>query len=73
MDTAKDLSTIQYYSVRDAADFMGLSEGLLNKLRVMGGGPPYFKLGRAVKYKRSDLVEWAEARKFLSTSQYDEL
>lgn len=44
--------------VREAADYVGLSKSTLDKLRCYGTGPGYFKLGRAVVYRKSDLDDW---------------
>lgn len=44
--------------VREAADYVGLSKSTLDKLRCYGTGPVYFKLGRAVVYRKSDLDDW---------------
>ena len=55
--------------VEDAARCLGLSPSYLNKLRVFGGGPAYHKLGRRVLYRRSDLEQWLNGRRFESTSE----
>lgn len=52
-----------------AAEFLGLSESTLAKLRLSGGGPQYCKLGRRVVYRRDDLLEWVSARVRRSTSE----
>lgn len=44
--------------VKEAADYVGLSKSTLDKLRCYGTGPVYFKLGRAVVYRKSDLDDW---------------
>ncbi len=52
-----------------AAAIFCLSPRTLEQLRVKGGGPPYFALGkRAVRYRRSDLNAWLDARRRESTS-----
>jgi hypothetical protein len=33
----------------------------LRKLRCVGGGPPWYKDGAAVRYRRDDLVAWVAA------------
>ena len=48
--------------VKEAAHYMGLSKSLLDKLRHFGGGPRYFKIGRAVVYSTADLDSWMAAR-----------
>ena len=34
----------------------------LAKLACVGGGPPYYKIGRKVAYRERDLFAWAKAR-----------
>ena len=51
------------------AAILSLSPRTLEQLRVKGGGPPYFALGkRAVRYRRSDVDSWLDARQRKSTS-----
>ena len=58
-------------SVAAAADYLGLSESKLNKLRVFGGGPVYLKVGRRVTYDLRDLEEWLATKRRSSTSEYE--
>ena len=54
---------------REAATFLGLSRSYMRQLRVAGGGPRFYRISaKAIRYKRSDLSEWAEARAATSTS-----
>ena len=48
--------------VRDAAVHVGLSKSTLDKLRCFGGGPRYFKVGRAVVYSTDDLDAWMSSK-----------
>lgn len=57
-----------YIDTVKAAEFLGLSPKTLNKLRCVGGGPEYHKLGRCVRYTREDLERWAQQGRRLSTS-----
>ena len=52
-----------------AAQYLSLAESTLEKARVSGAGPRYLKLGRAVRYRRSDLDAWMAARSVNSTSE----
>ena len=52
-----------------AAVFTGLAVATLAKLRCLGGGPPYLKLGRKVVYRRADLADWLGARRVANTTQ----
>ena len=42
---------------RQISQRYGLSFHTLRKLRVRGGGPPFIKIGRAVRYRSSDIVD----------------
>ena len=53
----------------NAAAMTGLSISTLNKLRCSGGGPPFLKLGRAVRYARQDVENWLASRRVRSTSE----
>jgi excisionase family DNA binding protein len=53
--------------VKQAAHYLGLSKSTLDKLRCFGGGPRYFKLGRAVVYQSDDLDAWKAERSRSST------
>ena len=53
----------------DAANLLRLSKSWLAKARMRGDGPPYVKLGRAVRYRESALVQWLKSRTRLSTSE----
>jgi predicted DNA-binding transcriptional regulator AlpA len=54
---------------RDAAAFLGFSRRALEAWRSRGGGPPFVRVSaRAVRYRRRDLIAWAESRLCSSTS-----
>ena len=59
----------QLVNDRQAAALLGLSPGHLRNLRLAGGGAPYMKLGRAVRYSPAALAEWAASKTVTSTSQ----
>ena len=54
---------------KEAAIFVRLSESWLAKARMSGNGPPYVKLGRAVRYRETDLVGWLKSRSRRSTGE----
>jgi len=54
-----------------AADFLCQSVRTIQKWRVTGYGPMFYKSGRSVRYRRRDLMEWANSRSHASTSGYD--
>ncbi|WP_417260630.1 helix-turn-helix transcriptional regulator [Celeribacter sp.] len=55
---------------KKAADFLCQSVRTIQKWRVTGYGPKFYKSGRSVRYRRRDLLEWGEARRHGNTSQY---
>lgn len=64
MTTAsKPVTDSPFLSTRQAADFLNLKTNTLEKMRVYGGGPPYRKHGRAVRYHMDDLIAWSDRRK----------
>jgi excisionase family DNA binding protein len=61
--------TIKLLNVEEAAEFLKLGVSTLNKLRVHGGGPTYFKLGSRVLYSETDLERYLAQRRQTSTAQ----
>jgi predicted DNA-binding transcriptional regulator AlpA len=56
---------------KEAAQFVGLSESTLAKLRLNGNGPTYCKLGRRVVYRPADLEAWLQSRTTRDTTDAD--
>lgn len=52
-----------------AARLLGVSTSFLNKKRVTGDGPAFFKVGRRVLYDRAELESWLRERRFANTSE----
>jgi hypothetical protein len=52
----------RYLTNEEAAAFLRLSPGTLEKQRVVGGGPRFRKFGRRVLYAVQDLEVWANSR-----------
>ena len=57
-----------YLDTRAAAAHLGLSPRTLDRYRVSGEGPEFYKLGSRVRYRLADLEAWAETRRRRSTS-----
>jgi hypothetical protein len=57
-----------YLNCDQAGVHLNLSPRTLEKLRTLGGGPRFRKLGRRVMYTRTDLDAWADSRTCESTS-----
>lgn len=52
-----------------AASFVCQSVRTLQKWRVIGYGPKYFKSGRSVRYNRRTLRDWVETNRRRHTSE----
>jgi excisionase family DNA binding protein len=46
---------------QDAADLLNLSVRTLQSWRIRMAGPPFVQVGRAIRYRRRDLIAWIEA------------
>ncbi len=57
-----------YINEREAAEFVGFTTEFLQNLRYRGGGAPYSKIGRNVRYTRRRLKAWADERVQTSTA-----
>ncbi len=61
---------LQLIPETDAARFVGYTIRALQNWRVRGGGPKYVKVSsRSVRYRRKDLIDWAESRVIASSNQ----
>ena len=61
----------RFVSTAAAALRSGFHRDYLRKLRRTGGGPPYSRVGRAVRYDVDEFDAWMRARTF--SSQAEEL
>ncbi|MBT4889875.1 MAG: helix-turn-helix domain-containing protein [Rhodospirillales bacterium] len=63
------MEKINYLNRVKAAEYLGLSSKTLDRLRISGGGPRYWKAGSRVMYDQRDLDAWVDERKRSSTSE----
>lgn len=63
-DTLTPIVTHQHTTLPEpaAARYIGMSVGYMRHERRCGSGPSYLRLGRAVRYRITDLEAWLEAR-----------
>jgi predicted DNA-binding transcriptional regulator AlpA len=59
-----------YQPPRQFARTTGIPESTLAKMRMRGGGPPYVKIGRSVRYSVSLGLAWMEAHTCRNTSEH---
>ena len=66
--TTRDLNSL--VDERTAASFLGFTVRALQNWRIRGGGPQFVRVSRrSIRYRWMDLMQWAEARLCVSTSQ----
>ncbi len=53
----------------ETAQMLSVSTRTLQAWRLKGGGPVFVRCGRAVRYRRRDLISWMDANAVSSTSQ----
>jgi len=60
---------VELLTAKEAARFLRVSVSYLAKARMRGDGPRYRKLSRAVRYLKSDLLDWLKVCGKSSTSE----
>jgi excisionase family DNA binding protein len=63
------MSSKVYLTPREAAEYLRSSTSTLAKRRVYGGGPTFCRLGRAIRYRQSDIDEFMTRNSARSTSE----
>ena len=48
---------------KEAASLLSFHRQTMSNMRAKGIGPSYSKLGRACRYRLSDVIKWAESKK----------
>lgn len=61
-NTIEDLDVL--LREQDAADVLCLSVRTLQSWRIRLAGPPFVQVGRAVRYRRRDLIAWIDANTY---------
>lgn len=51
-----------YLTPPEAAEYLRISTSTLAKLRVYGGGPAFTRIGRAIRYTRTELDAFMAAQ-----------
>ncbi len=52
----------QLLTVKELADYLGVPVATLYQWRYRREGPPGFRVGRYLRYRRSDIERWIEDR-----------
>jgi predicted DNA-binding transcriptional regulator AlpA len=65
---SRPVTTPVLLTPKQAARHLNLSVSWLAKRRLAGDGPPYVKLGGAVRYAETSLQQWMKGQQRTSTS-----
>jgi len=63
------LSVREHLTTEEAAEYLSVSASWLAQSRGRGDGPPFFRIGRAVRYAKAALDAWVLDHTVTSTSQ----
>jgi len=63
-----DTGKIPFVDTEAAARYLALSPHSLECYRSLGGGPPFYKFGRLVRYAVADLEIWASGCRHTRTA-----
>lgn len=58
-----------YFTEKEVADRLSMSAKWLQKMRLVGGGIPFVKIGASVRYAASDILEFENIARRASTSE----
>jgi hypothetical protein len=64
-----ELPAPEYLDVHGAGAYLSVTRKQLEHWRTRGGGPPFCKVGRLVRYARRDLDAFMAARRVASTAE----
>ncbi len=60
----------RFLTTQQAAEFLGLRPNTMERWRLVGRGPEFVRLGRAIRYDKQTLEEFAAAGRSRSTAEY---
>jgi helix-turn-helix protein len=67
--SAEDTNAPLFQTEQQVADYLCQSIRTIQKWRVNGSGPCFYKFGQSVRYRSDEVFEWANARRKAHTSQ----
>jgi len=66
--TAQALSADELLTIDEVADILRVPVATLRYWRHLGTGPASFKIGRGVRYLRSEITRWFQEQASMTTS-----
>lgn len=61
-DDASTADVERAIDIHGAAKLLGLAEITIRQQMARGAGPPYFRVGRAIRFRLGDVLEFRNAR-----------
>ena len=58
----------RFFTPEKLSEELEIPTSTLAKWRLYGGGPRYVKMGKNIRYERSDVDQWVESQKRRTTS-----
>ena len=58
-----ELEGLRHLNEYEVAALIGFAVPSLRNWRCLGKGPPYVKMGRSVRYRLKDVLEWIESHR----------
>lgn len=63
------LDELRYLRTPEAAQYIGISRGSLERWRLTRDGPPFVRIGKSVRYRRLDLDKFMDERLVMPQSE----
>jgi predicted DNA-binding transcriptional regulator AlpA len=60
---------IKLLTPKEVKERLKIGLSWLAKARMRGDGPPFIKIGRAIRYSEAAIQQWMKSRQRLSTSE----
>lgn len=57
-----DKAVSEFFSPESLGDFLGVPTRTVYSWNYTGTGPPYRRLGKHIRYRRSDVEKWLESQ-----------
>lgn len=67
------MSENELLTTEQLAELLGLRTNTIEGWRLKGQGPRFCKLGRSIRYRRSDVEDWINDNIYQNTSQTAEV
>ena len=56
------MNKTQMLTPKELAKYLGVATHTLSTYRMCGTGPKYIKLGRVIRYKFNDVLDWIDEK-----------